>query len=523
MLWGATLRVTAPVRRASARSTSRTRARIPGVRAIVTAEDVPGLLEYGLEHRDQPVFARDVVRYTGEPVAAVAADHPDTARRAVAAIRVEYEPLAPLTDPEAAIERRPIHPDGNLFRHVRIRHGDRRRASARSSSKGIYEVGMQDQAFLGPEAGLASPTDDGAASSCTSRRSGCTSTVTRSPRASALPLERVRLTLAGVGGAFGAPRGRQPAGARLPARVAHRPAGQDDVRPRGVVLRSRASSSCAHVVSPPRRSPDGTLVKVEARILLDGGAYTSSSRAVIANASCFAAGPYRVPNAVIDGYAVRTNNPPCGAMRGFGAVQNCFAHEAQMDKLAAALGIDPVELRLRNALAPGDTLVTGQVITGHRAGGRSDPRAARPRRCRAARRRRRLSRPARWRGTHRRTGRRAARRRLRGRLQEPVVLRRVRRLLDGACAASRTASSRCIARAPKSGRGSSRWPSRSPARCSASTRSCSPRPTPRSARPDRPLPAGRRGCPAVRSGARAATCSPRCVAAASRAMPASIP
>ena len=109
---------------------------------------------------------------------------------------------------------------------------------------------------------------------------------------------------------------------------------------------------------------DGTIVKVEARILLDGGAYTSSSRAVIANASCFAAGPYRVPNAVIDGYAVRTNNPPCGAMRGFGAVQNCFAHEAQMDKLAAALGLDPVELRLRNALAPGDTLVTGQVIRG---------------------------------------------------------------------------------------------------------------------------------------------------------------
>ena len=99
-------------------------------------------------------------------------------------------------------------------------------------------------------------------------------------------------------------------------------------------------------------------------ILLDGGAYASSSRAVIANACCFAAGPYRVPNAVIDGWAVRTNNPPCGAMRGFGAVQTCFAHEAQMDKLAAALGLDPVELRLRNALAPGDTLVTGQVIRG---------------------------------------------------------------------------------------------------------------------------------------------------------------
>ena len=96
---------------------------------------------------------------------------------------------------------------------------------------------------------------------------------------------------------------------------------------------------------------DGRLVKVESRILLDGGAYLSSSTAVISNAACFAAGPYRVPNADIEATAVRTNNPPCGAMRGFGAVQVCFGYEAQMDKLAAALGIDPVELRLRNALA----------------------------------------------------------------------------------------------------------------------------------------------------------------------------
>ncbi len=100
------------------------------------------------------------------------------------------------------------------------------------------------------------------------------------------------------------------------------------------------------------------------RILLDGGAYASSSTAVISNACSFACGPYEVPNALIEGTAVYTNNPPCGAMRGFGAVQTCFAAEAQMDKLAAAIGIDPVELRLLNALAPGDTLPTGQVITG---------------------------------------------------------------------------------------------------------------------------------------------------------------
>ena len=111
----------------------------------------------------------------------------------------------------------------------------------------------------------------------------------------------------------------------------------------------------------------------ESRILLDGGAYRSSSYHVTANAACFAAGPYRVPNAHVHAIAVRTNNPPCGAMRGFGVVQSCFAHEAQMDLLADACGIDPVELRLRNALAPGDELLTGQRIEGDAAGRRGHP------------------------------------------------------------------------------------------------------------------------------------------------------
>jgi CO/xanthine dehydrogenase Mo-binding subunit len=113
-----------------------------------------------------------------------------------------------------------------------------------------------------------------------------------------------------------------------------------------------------------RANRDGKLVCVHARILLDGGAYASSSTAVTSNAASFACGPYAVANASIETTCVYTNNPPCGAMRGFGSVQSCFAHEAQMDKLAAELGIDPVELRLRNALAPGDSLPTGQRITG---------------------------------------------------------------------------------------------------------------------------------------------------------------
>ncbi len=133
----------------------------------------------------------------------------------------------------------------------------------------------------------------------------------------------------------------------------------------------RDESFLGHVHRHPARlryrhhaTHDGELVKVEAEVVLDGGAYASSSSAVIANAARFACGPYRLPNAHIDAVVVRTNNPPCGAMRGFGAVQVCFAHEAQMDRLAAVLDIDPVELRLRNALASGDVLPTGQRITG---------------------------------------------------------------------------------------------------------------------------------------------------------------
>jgi CO/xanthine dehydrogenase Mo-binding subunit len=109
---------------------------------------------------------------------------------------------------------------------------------------------------------------------------------------------------------------------------------------------------------------DGRLVKLEARIVLDGGAYQSSSLAVTVNAACFAPGPYRVPNALVEAVTARTNNPPCGAMRGFGATQANFAYEAQMDKLAVVLGLDPIELRLKNALQPGDALITGQVLRG---------------------------------------------------------------------------------------------------------------------------------------------------------------
>ena len=345
-----------------------------GVHAVLTHADVPGAKTYGLEFPDQPVLAIDKVRYFGEPVALVAAEHPEQARRAAEKVRVEYEPLEPVTDMERATEQPPIHdenptaghgfrddPRPNVLRSIVIRHGDPE-AAGEVSVEGVYELGIQDQAFLGPESGLAVPDGEGGVDVYVATQ---WLHVDRDQVAPCLGLEKeqVRIHLAGVGGAFG---GRED----LSMQVHGAMLALHTDRPVKIVY-SREESFVGHVHRHPakiwmehRATRDGKLVNVRARILLDGGAYASSSAAVCSNAAAFAVGPYKVENALIESTCVYSNNPPCGAMRGFGAVQGCFAHEAQMDKLAAALEIDPVELRLLNALGPGDTLPTGQQVTG---------------------------------------------------------------------------------------------------------------------------------------------------------------
>lgn len=360
MLWGRTLRSPYPAALIKGIDVSAALA-IPGVRAVISAEDVPGRKTFGLERADQPVFASDVVRYHGEPVAAVAADHPDTARRAAAAIRVDYEPLKPLVSAEAAIHAPALHPDGNVFRHIVIRTGDPSTVGD-VVVEGTYEVGMQDQAFMGPESGLAVPSVDGgvdlyvATQWLHADRDQIAESLAMDPR-------MVRVTLAGVGGAFG---GREDVSLQIHACLLALRTG----RPVKMVY-GRDESFFGHVHRHPAKmwyrhhaNRDGLLVNVQARIILDGGAYLSSSNAVISNAVCFAAGPYRLANAKVEGWVARTNNPPCGAMRGFGAVQVCYGHEAQMDKLAAELGMDPVEFRLKNVLRRNDKMITGQVIKG---------------------------------------------------------------------------------------------------------------------------------------------------------------
>ncbi|MGA9278301.1 xanthine dehydrogenase subunit D [Ilumatobacter sp.] len=360
-LFGATLRSPHPFARIVSIDLSKAW-QISGVEAVITAEDVPGKATYGLISQDQPVFASDVVRYVGEPVAAVAAIDPETARRALVAIDVTYEVLEPLLDPEISIAggHDPIHPDGNLIRHQHIVHGDPS-ATGAVTVEGTYEIGMQDQAFLGLEAAIAYP-DSGAdgvelhvATQWLHEDQG------QIAACLGFPVDKVRMVLGGVGGAFGA---REDISLQVhtcllalrlgrPVRMAY----------------SRGESFLGHVHRHPatiwmrhHAHADGTLVSVEARFVFDGGAYASTSSAVLINGITMAQGPYACPNGVVDGYAVRTNHLPCGAMRGFGAVQACFAYESQMDRLAAACGLDPIDIRLRNAMKTGDTLLTGQPV-----------------------------------------------------------------------------------------------------------------------------------------------------------------
>ncbi|MEU0614403.1 xanthine dehydrogenase family protein molybdopterin-binding subunit [Streptomyces albogriseolus] len=375
MLWGQILRSTVAHAEIVSVDTAEALA-TPGVYAVMTYDDLPTEVKhYGLEIQDTPVLAHGKVRHHGEPVAIVAADHPETARRAAAKIKVEYRELPVITDeasataPDAVLvhEHRDDHhvghvPHPNIVHRQPIVRGDVAAARERADVivEGEYTFGMQDQAFLGPESGLAVPEEDGGVHLYIATQ-WLHSDLRQIAPVLGLPEDKVRMTLAGVGGAFG---GREDLSMQIHACLLALRTG----KPVKIVY-NRFESFFGHVHRHPAKlyyehgaMADGTLTHVKARIVLDGGAYASASPAVVGNASSLGVGPYAVDDVDIEAIALYTNNPPCGAMRGFGAVQACFAYEAQMDKLAARLGMDPVELRRRNAMEQGTLLPTGQPV-----------------------------------------------------------------------------------------------------------------------------------------------------------------
>ncbi|MFF3249781.1 xanthine dehydrogenase subunit D [Actinacidiphila glaucinigra] len=375
MLWGHTLR--SPHAHAEIVSLDVSRALAqPGVYAVLTYDDLPtDVRHYGLEIQDTPVLAHGRVRHHGEPVALVAADHPETARRAAAKIEVEYRELPVVVDEATATapgapllhEDRTDHHSGhvphpNIVHRQPIVRGDADAAARRADVivTGDYEVGMQDQAFLGPESGLAVPAEDGGVDLYVATQ-WLHADLRQIAPVLGLPEEKVRMTLSGVGGAFG---GREDLSMQIHACLLALRTG----KPVKMVY-NRFESFFGHVHRHPARlhyehgaTRDGKITHMRCRIVLDGGAYASSSPAVVGNASSLGAGPYVIDDVDIEALALYTNNPPCGAMRGFGAVQACFAYEAQMDKLAAALGMDPVEFRRLNAMSQGAVMPTGQVV-----------------------------------------------------------------------------------------------------------------------------------------------------------------
>ncbi len=330
--------------------------RMSGVRAVVTQQDVLGFRYYGVERADQPVFAHDVVRYHGEPIAAVAADDPDTARQAAHAILVDYEPLEAVTDPEKAFVAPLLHPEGNVIRHLAISRGEQDIAGA-IVVEGLYDVAPCALASAGTAFGVAIPVGDGVElrmpTSWPQRDRDMVA------QCLALSPDLVRLCPAEIPGASAA---YSDVGLHIQLGLL----ALHTQRPVTMIaaVGDRVSHHPALMHYRHYADAEGRLLAVEATILLDSGAYAVSSAAVLGTACSLATGPYWAPRARIEGYAVRTNNPPAGMARGAGALQVCLAYEAQMDKLAAVLDLDPVELRARNALTVGDQLATGQVITG---------------------------------------------------------------------------------------------------------------------------------------------------------------
>ncbi|MGW8658033.1 xanthine dehydrogenase subunit D [Streptomyces griseus] len=375
MLWGHTVRSPHAHARIVSIDTGEALAQA-GVYAVLTHDDLPAEVKnYGLEIQDTPALAHGRVRHHGEPIALVAADHPETARRAAARIKVVYEELPLVTDEASATapgapllhEDRDDHhaphtPHPNIVHRQPIVHGDvaAGRALADVVVTGDYVFGMQDQAFLGPESGLAVPAEDGGVDLYVATQ-WLHADLRQIAPVLGLPEEKVRMTLSGVGGAFG---GREDLSMQIHACLLALRTG----KPVKMVY-NRFESFFGHVHRHPAKlhyehgaTRDGKLTHLVCRIVLDGGAYASSSPAVVGNAASLGAGPYAIDNVEIEAVALYTNNPPCGAMRGFGAVQACFAYEAQMDKLAAALGMDPVELRQLNAMEQGTVLPTGQLV-----------------------------------------------------------------------------------------------------------------------------------------------------------------
>ena len=340
---------------------------LPGVVRVFTAADVPGKRWYGLILSDWPglVSVGEEVRCVGDIVAVVAAEDEATAREAARMVRVDYEILTPVLDPQAALEAdapqvNPTHE--NLLSRTVIQRGNAERALRDSAHvvKGHWETQRIEHLFLEPEACLAEPLEDGGLRFFTQGQ-GIFDDRHQVAAFLSLPQDKVQAELAPNGGAFG---GKEDMSVQAQtALITH-----FTRRPAKITL-NREESVRIH----PKRHPiamdyevgcdaEGRLTAVRARMIGDTGAYASVGAKVLERAAGHSCGAYRIPHVDVEAKAVSTNNPPCGAMRGFGANQAHFAIEACIDLLADKCGLDGWEIRRRNALQVGDSTSSGQIL-----------------------------------------------------------------------------------------------------------------------------------------------------------------
>jgi len=339
---------------------------LTGVFAILTAADIQGKNFIPLIKHDWSFLAEKMVIYPGEPVAVIVAETKDILEAARNAILVEYEELSPVFDPEESLQpdAPQINPEGNLIAHHKIRSGNPEAGFKASDVivEGVYETGYQEHAYLEPQGMLAVPGPQGTMEVWGSMQ--CPFYVLNAVCSIlGLPNNKVRILQTPTGGAFGGKEDVPSPIAGLAALAAwktKRPVKLILDRHDDIILSSKRHPSRCYYRTGAKK--DGTLTACEIKIYLDAGAYATLTPAVLWRCAVHSYGPYRIPNVKVDAFAGATNKVPCGAFRGFGTPKVVFAMERQMDKIAGILGIDPIELRMKNALRTGDRTSTGQSL-----------------------------------------------------------------------------------------------------------------------------------------------------------------
>jgi CO/xanthine dehydrogenase Mo-binding subunit/CO/xanthine dehydrogenase FAD-binding subunit len=363
MLVGAILRAPYPHAKLLSIDTSQAEA-LPGVHAVVTHKDVPGLNAFGIVIQDQPAFCSDLVRYEGDPVAAVAADTKEIAKAALDLIRVDYEPLPIVSDPVQALtaDAPALHEGGNLRKTVEHKVGgvEAAFASAAHVVEDLYVTPRQMHGFMETEGGVVEPTQDGGIVVRVGGQHGGRDR-TQLSRILGLPEKKIEVVTSPIGGGFGGKDELtvQPALALL-ALKAERPVRLQLSRAESVKVGTKRNAFQIRMKTACDES--GKLVAQQVDAIADGGAYASLSLGVIETAMEHACGPYLVPNIDARGRLVATNNGTCGAFRGFGCNEMTFAVESQIERLAQMVGIDAVTMRRHNIRQPGMPGYLGQKV-----------------------------------------------------------------------------------------------------------------------------------------------------------------